>query len=393
MVGTSSKQNTGEEEGLLSGDWAEGHRNPNVTIADGQRGNERQRGEVDDSQDDDRKAYTLVQVDPPGASSSSTYPPPATTEQMITQWVDSQVTYSEIWPFRQRVIYAVLSLYCIIAEIAPAVTLGEWGWGVFFLWIATSLLFLLGHLGVRKGRAAALESVNLVAERMRSLMYTAQESRDNEILEFLDDKDISPPPFSPIPPSILLFANNHKCQFDANVGLGISILPFYVVFTFQMSRILVNFDPAAPFVINFILEPILVIPLFIYANQDPHDHLCGGLDKDGAKLQWAWHKKHFQWWGTKAVKDALQPDAISSLKKATAPHDGSNSSSSTTTAPASDVSSLSMDVLQQELQKRMEDVNIVVDELQRKMKEGDEARRAYMALSGTNSNQIPPSYD
>ncbi|ODN75588.1 hypothetical protein, variant 3 [Cryptococcus amylolentus CBS 6039] len=409
MVGPSSKQNTGEEEGLLSGDWAEGHRNPNVQIADGQRGNERESGEVvrglrsqvGDSQDDDRKAYTLIQVDPPsltpGASSSSTYPPPATTEQMIDQWVDAQVTYSELWPSRQRVIYAVLSLYCIIAEIVFAVILGEWVWSVLILWIATSLLSLWGHRGAMKGGAAALQSVNLVAERMRSLMYTAQESRDNEILEFLDDKDISPPPFSPIPPSIFLFANNHKCQSNAKAGLGISILPFYAVFSFQLSRILLenlHVEDGVPItfcIIGTFLEFILVIPLFLYADHDPHGHLCGGLNKNGAKLQWAWHKKHFQWWGTKAVKDALQPDAISSLKKATAPHDGSNSSSSTTTAPASDVSSLSMDVLLQELQKRMEDGNVVA-ELQRRMNEGDVARRAYIALSGTNSNQFPPSY-
>ncbi|ODO03286.1 hypothetical protein I350_06136 [Cryptococcus amylolentus CBS 6273] len=356
--------------------------------------------QVDDSQDDDRKAYTRVQVDSPsltpGASSSITYPPPATTEQMINQWVDAQVTYSEVWPSRQRVIYAVLSLYCIIAEIASAVTLGEWGWGVFVLWIATSLLFLWRHRGVMKGRAAALQSVNLVAERMRSLMYTAQESRDIEILEFLDDKDISPPPFSPIPPSILLFDNNHKCQFDAKVGLGISILPFYAVLSFQLGRILlenlhVKDGAVMASWIGVLLEFIPIIPLFLYADHDPHGHLCGGLNKDGAKLQWAWHKKHFQWWGAKAVKDVLQLDAISSLKKATAPHDGSNSSSSTTTAPASDVSSLSMDVLLQELQKRMEDGNVVA-ELQRRMNEGDVARRAYIALSGTDSNQFPPSY-
>ncbi|ODN78191.1 hypothetical protein L198_07980 [Cryptococcus wingfieldii CBS 7118] len=424
MVGTNSKQNTGEEEGLLSGDWTEGYRNPNVIITDGQRGNKRERGEVGrglrsqvaDSQDDDRKAYTPVQVDPPsltpGAPSGSAYPPPATTEQMISQWVDAQVTYSEIWPSRQRVIYAVLSLYCIIAEIASAVTLGEWGWGVFLLWIATSLLFLWRHRGVMKGRAAALESVNLVAERMRSLMYTAEESRDIQILEFLEiksflskliphktdlssDKYISPPPFSPIPPSIFLFANNHKCQSDAAVGLGISILPFFAVFTFQLGLILGNLHGedgiGVAIIIGFISELILIFSLLQYVYHDPHGHLCGGLDKDGAKLQWAWHKKHFQWWGTKAVKDVLQPDAISSLKKATAPHNESNPSSSTTTAPAGYVSSLSIDVLLQELQKRMEDGNVVA-ELQRRMNEGDVARRAYMALSGTNSNQSPPSY-
>ncbi|ODO03285.1 hypothetical protein I350_06135 [Cryptococcus amylolentus CBS 6273] len=356
--------------------------------------------QVDDSQDDDRKAYTRVQVDSPsltpGASSSITYPPPATTEQMINQWVDAQVTYSEIWPSRQRVIYAVLSLYCIIAEIASAVTLGEWGWGVFFLWIATSLLFLWIHRGALKGRVAALESVNLVAERMRSLMYTAEESRDIEILEFLDDKDISPPPFSPIPPSILLFANNHKCQTDAEVGLGISCLPFFAVFSVQLGLILVNHHvkDGMPFalIIGLLLELILVFSLLQYVYHDPHGHLCGGLNKNGAKLQWAWHKKHFQWWGTKAVKNVLQPDAISSLKKATAPHNGSNPLSATTTAPAGDVSSFSMDALQQELQKRMEHANVVVDELQRRMNEGDLARRAYMALSGTNSNTFPPSY-
>ncbi|WVQ76928.1 hypothetical protein IAR50_006607 [Cryptococcus sp. DSM 104548] len=399
MVGNNPKQSTAEEERLLT--------------SDGQRSDERERDEfghgpqspVGNSQHDDRKASTFVQIDPPsfttGAPSASTdfsnlYPPPATTEKMITQWVDAQVAYSETWPSRQRVIYTILTIYCLIPEIASLATQGGWVWSTFCLWIATSLVFLWGHRGAKKGRAAALESVNLVAERMRSLMY-AERSRDIQILEFLEDEDISAPPFSPVPPSILLFANDHMCRWVAQVGLGLSFLPYCGVFSYELGRIVVNHHIENGVLVGFslglLLEFFLIIPLLVYADRDH----CGALDNDRAKLQWAWHKKHFHWWGAKAVKDVLQPDAISALEKATASPFRFSARSSficrhappPNSTPAADISTLSMDVLLQELQRRMEDGNVVA-ELQRRMNEGDVARRAYLALSGTNSN--PPSY-
>ncbi|WVQ76927.1 hypothetical protein IAR50_006606 [Cryptococcus sp. DSM 104548] len=395
MVGTDPKLNAGEEEGLLSGGWQD---TSTVKDADGQS-SPRGGSEVDSgpesylssSQIVSEEGYTPIQVNSPPSFDTGTpsanknlshpCPPLVSHEHMIKQWVDAQVTYAKTYTSRRVTVYLILAIYCVIPEIVSLVQNGGWMWTLGLLWWLISFCCLLEYHDCKLMRASTLKSVKLAAERM-DFWRSAEENSDVLVLDFLDDDKITSPPFYPIPPSILLFTYIEAKQF-ASLPVFLFSLPYFICLSVGFDKTLYHIEDGWPVAGIMIVELILLIPLYIYANHNPHSHLCGGLNREGAKLQWAWHKEHFQWWGAKAVKDALQPAAISSLKKASGPHP--TTSTATAAVLAADVPTLPMDALLQQLRRRMEDEN-ELQELQRKVDEGDLARIVLTALSDSKSS-------
>ncbi|ODO03281.1 hypothetical protein I350_06131 [Cryptococcus amylolentus CBS 6273] len=310
--------------------------------------------------------------------------------------VDAQAAYTDTWRSRYLVIYAILTVYCIIPEIVSLACHNGWMWGIFIVW--TCFALIPGTL-YYVTKAEALKNVELVGKQMRLRLAANVENHDLSILNFLDDDTIHPPPFSPIPPSILIFAHDRYSEGFANVWAAYFFFCGYLMCLVLGSvEILDDLDEsgAAPWAF-FGVHLILVTLLWTYAAYDPYSHLRGKVDGQSAKRRWVWHKKHFQSWGIKAVQDVLKPEDISELRETAEIFPINNTPASisiprvvTVAAPAN-ASTLSMDALLQELQRRANGDNLL-EELQQRMNAGDAARAAYVALLGPRRNVDPPSY-
>ncbi|TYJ54505.1 hypothetical protein B9479_004829 [Cryptococcus floricola] len=417
----SKKQKTGEEQSLLSGESADTH----VKTKEDGLGEGAKRGvdshgqpaaitlessgskiqQVTGNYNALAQVPTLTSNPRPASTSLSPSEPcsPLTAyNQMIDQWVDAQVAYSDTWRSRYPVIYAILTVYCIIPEIVSLAYHGGWMWGIFIAWICFTIISGAFYYATGGTKALALKNVELVGEQMRSRLAVNVEHHNLSILNFLDDDTIHPPPFSPIPPSILIFAHDQYSKMGALVPPGfLFIYPYFFCLLFGLVETLPVLDESGVAVFAIVVVHIIVMTLLLrYAAYDPHSHLCGKVDEvdgQGAKQRWAWHKKHFHSWGTKAVQDVLKPIDISMLKGTAQPLPINNTPATLpipravpVAAPAN-ASTLSMDALLQELQRRTNGDNLL-EELQQRMNAGDAARAAYVALLGPRRNVDPPSY-
>ncbi|ODN75581.1 hypothetical protein L202_06706 [Cryptococcus amylolentus CBS 6039] len=408
MVSTKSKEQgtEKEEEGLLSRNSAD----TQLKTSDDDRPESQDIPESSGSkiQQVTGKYNALAQVPPltsnPRPASTSLSPsqpcsPLTTYNQTTDQWVDAQAAYTDTWRSRYPVTYAILTVECIIPEIVSLAYHGCWMWGIFIVWICLTFMFGTLYYVTRVTKAAALKNVELVGEQMRLRFAANVEYHDLSILNFLDDNTIHPPPFSPIPPSILIFAHDWYSKDFAIFWVAYFFFcPYLMCLILGSVEILDDLDEsgAAPWAI-FGVHGILITLLWTYAAYDPYSHLRGKVDGQGAKRRWAWHKKHFYSWGTKAVQDVLKPEDISKLRKtADLPLIDNTPARSTiprvVTVPApANASTLSMDALLQELQRRANGDNLL-EELQQRMNAGDAARAAYVALLGPRRNVDPPSY-
>ncbi|ODN78188.1 hypothetical protein L198_07977 [Cryptococcus wingfieldii CBS 7118] len=405
MVSTKSKEQgtEQEEEGLLSRNSADTQLKAN----DDGRAESQYTPKSSGSkiQQVTGKYNALAQVPPltsnPRPASTSLSPsqpcsPLTTYNQMIDQWVDAQAAYTGTWRSRYPVMYAILTVYCIIPEVVSLACHNGWMWGIFIVWICLTLI--PGTLYF-VSKAAALKNVELVGKQMRLLLAANVEYHDLSILNFLDDDTIHPPPFSPIPPSILIFAHDWYSKESANFWAAYFFFCGYLMCLFLGSvDILDDLDESGGLGWAICgVHLILITLLWTYAAYDPYSHLRGKVDGQGAKRRWAWHKKHFHSWGIKAVQDVLKPDDISELKEAAQLPQTNNTPARYTiprvvTVPApANASTLSTNALLQELQRRANGDNLL-EELQQRMSAGDAARAAYVALLGPRREVDPPSY-
>ncbi|ODN75579.1 hypothetical protein L202_06704 [Cryptococcus amylolentus CBS 6039] len=402
----SKKQKTGEEQSLLSGESADTHlKTKEDGLGEGAKPAITLESSGSKNQQDTGNYHALAQVPPltsnprPASTSQSPSQPcsPVTTyNQMIDQWVDAQAAYTNTWRSRYPVIHAILTVYCIIPEIVSLACHNGWMWGIFIVW--TCFALIPGTL-YYVTKAAALKNVELVGKQMRLRLAGNVEYHDLSILNFLDDDTIHPPPFSPIPPSILIFAHDRYSKDFANFWAAYFFFCGYLM-CLALGMLDKLDDLSESSGLGWAIAGvhlILVTLLWTYAAYDPNSHLRGKVDGQGAKRRWAWHKKHFQSWGIKAVQDILKPQDISELKQtADLPLTDNIPPRSTiprvvTVAAPANPSTLSMDALLQELQRRANGDNLL-EELQQRMNAGDAARAAYVALLGSRRNVDPPSY-